>query len=134
MSKTHHDESGKLLDQLGMGLSFLCLIHCLAMPMVMLSLPILARYYLGNPFVHLALAFLIIPVGLISFYRGFIHHRSYKPLFFGIVGMFFISFVPAMVHLGGFQWPETPLVIGGSLIMIYAHYLNRKCCSTCRHN
>ncbi len=121
-------------DQIGTFLSFLCLIHCVLTPFVVLSLPILARYYLANPLIHLALALAIVPVGLWSFYRGYSHHASTKPLVLGIPGIFLVSATPYLVHVQGFDLPESGLVIIGSIFLIIAHRINRRSCQKCAHH
>jgi hypothetical protein len=119
-------------DQIGLGLSVICALHCLLLPFVLLSLPMLARYYLANPFFHVFLALLILPVGTYAFLAGFRHHRNLWVLFLGMPGMFLVVVVPYLVHALNIFLPETALMILGSILLISAHWINRKSCQTCQ--
>jgi hypothetical protein len=118
-------------DKLGIGLSVICLLHCLLLPVVILSLPIMMRFYLGNPLIHLGLALLVVPVGFISFIRGYRHHRKALPLVLGGLGIALISLTPFLVHVLKFGLPENGILISGSVILITAHLQNRKFCQQC---
>jgi hypothetical protein len=118
-------------DRLGMGLSFLCAIHCLLTPIVILSLPILARYYLVHPLVHYGLALVLLPVGLLAFYAGLRHHRNYWVLILGIPGLFVVAVVPYLVHELSLNLNEPVLMVVGSLLLISAHWINRRSCAHC---
>ncbi len=115
-------------DEWGTGLSILCLIHCLVSPIILLSIPILARYYLMHPVVHFILAAGILPVGLVALFSGFRHHRHKVVLWFGLPGLFIISVVPILVHVFRVDLNEPALMLIGSSILVYAHYKNQKAC------
>lgn len=119
------------LDKVGMFLSVVCMIHCLLTPILLLSLPILARYYLAHPWFHLALALLIIPVGLVAFYSGYRHHHNKLVLFLGLPGLLIIAGVPYLVHELLLPIPEAVVMTIGSVMMLSAHWLNKKNCQKC---
>jgi hypothetical protein len=118
-------------DRIGMGLSILCAVHCLATPLVILSLPILARYYLVHPLFHFLLAGVIIPVGLIAFVAGLRHHRNWWVLVLGIPGLVLVTGVPYLVHVQNFNLNEPLMMVLGSLSLVMAHLLNRRSCLSC---
>jgi len=121
------------LDKLGILLSSLCAIHCVLTPLVILSVPMLARYYLAHPYFHALMAVLILPVGLLAFWSGYKHHHKMKVFALGIPGLLVISLVPVFVHNFGFYYSfpldETTLMVLGSALLIGAHWLNRRSCS-----
>ncbi len=121
-------------DRIGMGLSILCAVHCLVTPVIILSIPFLARYYLAHPLFHLVLAFMIIPVGLLAFYSGIRHHHNWWVAAMGIPGLVLVTGIPYMVHVQGFAWNEQALMVAGSVLLVAAHLLNRKSCHTCEHH
>lgn len=122
-------------DKIGMGLSVLCALHCLLTPVIILSLPILARYYISHPAFHLLLALAVVPVGLVAFYSGIRHHKNYWVLVLGFPGLALISLTPYFVHSLGFAWNEPLLLVLGSCSLIAAHWLNRRGCQSCeRHS
>ncbi len=128
--KNHDDLS--TLDRLGMILSALCLVHCLATPVLILSLPLMARYYLLHPYFHWILAMVIVPLGLIAFGRGFRHHRKSAVWVLGIPGLFLVGIVPLLLHSFGL-WVslEPAFVTAGSVLVVLAHWKNLTACSTC---
>ncbi len=118
--------STKSCDWFGMALSGLCAFHCIVTSMFMLWLPIMARYYLGNPYIHVTLALFIMPVGAIAFFAGFKRHRRKQILSMGIMAVLFVGLTPQLIHF--FLLPlNEPLLLGiGSLILIAAHWWNLK--------
>lgn len=130
MSVTNHRFSN-IWDKVGIGLSLLCLLHCLMLPLVILSLPMMARFYLGNALVHLGLALIILPVGLMSFIKGYLHHRSLRPLTIGAGALMIIALAPFAVHVLGWNLPEASMMIFGSITLIVAHLMNRRSCHRC---
>ncbi len=120
-------------DRLGIGLSLLCAIHCVATPMIILSVPIMARYYLAHPYFHLILALMIIPVGMVAFIHGFTHHKNYLVLLLGIPGLFIVTGIPYLIHRLQFDLNEPIFMTIGSGLLILAHWNNRRRCQTCKH-
>lgn len=118
-------------DRVGLWLSFLCALHCIVTPLIILSIPFIARYYLAHPLVHLFLAILIFPVGLIAFVSGFLHHRKKLILALGVPGVLIVAFVPYLVHGLSLPLDEPILMILGSVLLMAAHWGNLKACRNC---
>ena len=121
-------------DKLGIGLSFLCAVHCVVTPLVILSLPIMARYYLANGWFHFFIALFIIPVGIFAFYSGFRHHRNMWVFVLGIPGLFLIGIVPFLVHQLYLPLNEPLMMVVGSGLLITAHVINRRSCGCAVHH
>ena len=120
-------------DKVGMILSAACAVHCVLGPAVILSMPIMARYYLAHPWFHVGFAFFIIPVGLVAFVKGYQHHKSALVLALGLPGLFVVGIVPMLIHNGFLPINEPAAMIFGSALLILAHYLNRKSCGCAEH-
>lgn len=118
-------------DRLGLTLSFVCLIHCLATPLILISLPLLAKYYLLHPYFHLLMAALIIPIAGMAFYSGFKHHHKKMVFILGIPGLFLITFVPWLAHGTNIHISEFIFVSVGSVLMMIAHLMNYRYCRQC---
>ncbi len=121
------------LDKLGMSLSLLCAIHCLLTPVIMLSLPIMARYYIAHPWFHWLMAVMIIPVGLGAFISGYRHHGRISVIILGVLGLVIIGIVPVFFHRALTWWSEPFIMVVGSGFLITAHWINRKSCSCEMH-
>jgi MerC mercury resistance protein len=125
------------LDKLGMLLSSLCAIHCVLTPLIILSVPMMARYYLAHPYFHGIFAGLILPVGVAAFVSGYRHHHNAKVFWLGIPGLLIVSVAPILVHnfgfVRGFPFNETTIMVAGSVLVIWAHWLNRRSCACDLH-
>ena len=67
-------KSGHWLDLTAVGLSGLCLVHCLALPLVIALLPFLARYSDGH--LHLQMLTVVLPLSTLALTVGFRRHRD----------------------------------------------------------
>lgn len=138
MSKHHHHREGAFLDWLGLGLSSLCAVHCLALPFFLTLLP-LAWVGHDNYTFHFLMVVVLIPLGLVAFWRGYKRHRMTTILAMGASGLLFItSGLMAQPgheseHFANFSLPIS-LTVLGSFLLITAHYLNwsHSRCKTCK--
>lgn len=121
------------LDKIGLFLSALCALHCVLTPIIILSIPMMARYYLGSPLFHLVMAIMIIPVGLAAFISGVRHHKNKRVLYYGVPGLLIIGLVPFLVHSLGLPLNEVLLMLLGSYLLIRAHWINRRACACSAH-
>lgn len=119
-------------DKLGMAGSGLCLIHCLAIPVVAGALPSLGIAFLADESVHEILAFFLIALAGLAFIPGYRRHRNRHVVMLMAAGLGLILFATwgnAWIDLHGVG--ETVLSIAGSLLLIWAHYRNHSFCQTC---
>lgn len=108
-------------DGLAVGASVLCLIHCLALPIVIAALPALAaRLDLGEGF-HLAVLAFALPVSAVALGEGWRRHRGLTPLFVGAAGLVLLA-----AGLAFEEWVavETGVTVAGSLLLAGAHVAN----------
>ena len=59
-----------LLDRFSIGLSALCLLHCLATPLVITISPVVATFAFADESFHIALIALVIPTSVIALSLG----------------------------------------------------------------
>ena len=75
-------------DALGLTLSGLCLIHCVAIPVAALSTPTLLGLLAGvDTLTHIVLLAVALPIGGFAFFSSWRRHRSSDTLIIGIVGL-----------------------------------------------
>ena len=65
----------KCWDRAGLALSGFCVLHCLAMPFVLIYLPMLGLEWLAGPRVHLWMLGLGVFIGALAFVPGYRQHR-----------------------------------------------------------
>lgn len=117
-----------LSDKLAIGLSSLCAIHCLAFPLILVSLPTLAALPLDEEAFHLWMLFLVIPISVYALVMGYRLLKHFRLLAFGIVGLLFmISAVALGESLLG-EVGEKALTLIGAAIIAFTHYRNYRLC------
>ena len=108
------------LDMSAIGLSGLCLIHCLALPLLAAFLPV-AGVVGENEWVHRALVVVAVPVSLLALVRN--HDRPGFALRFG-VALTGIALLIAGALVEALHDFETILTVAGGLVLASAHLLN----------
>ncbi|MTI12948.1 MerC domain-containing protein, partial [Sansalvadorimonas verongulae] len=62
-------------DRLAISLSFLCLMHCLALPLLLVTLPSLTVLNLENELFHVGMVAFVIPTSLYALTLGCKKHQ-----------------------------------------------------------
>jgi hypothetical protein len=109
------------LDRIAMGLSGLCLVHCLATA-VLLALLSAAGGFLGSPFIHEVGLTLAMIMGAFSLGRGILEHGYSMPSAVGGLGLGVMAGALTLGHDGG----EFLYSVVGVLILALGHDLNRR--------
>ena len=107
------------LDRLAMGLSGLCLVHCVATA-VLLGLLASAGGFLGSPLIHeVGLTFAMI-LGSIALGKGIIEHGFMMPSAIGALGLGVMAGALSLPHDGR----EPVYTVIGVMILALGHRLN----------
>ncbi|CAM2069164.1 MerC domain-containing protein [Sulfidibacter corallicola] len=131
------------LDVLGVGLSTLCLVHCLLLPLLPLLLAMPALPEIHDERVHTGFLVVIVPIALVALWRGLRHHGRIAVVVWGALGTVLLvlgalaerfgmghSGTPTVLaeHFEHFGTPvETSLTVLGSVLLSGAHLFNRRC-------
>lgn len=111
------------LDAAGAALSSLCLVHCLALPLLALAVPALAgalaHGHEHDHLLHLLLVALALPVSALAFLRGLRLHGRRVPVALALPG-FLLMVAGALAHGVAVQM----LTVSGGLMVAAAHLLN----------
>ena len=111
------------LDQGAIGLSALCLVHCLAFPLIVLALPVASEILPRQWWVHPAIFLLAVPMATVALVRGWQQHRDHRPVAIGGVGLAMLA-VGLMAAEGSAT--EIIFTVAGGAIVATAHLLNRR--------
>jgi hypothetical protein len=87
------EKHSHILHKVGLSLSFLCAIHCLAMPFILVALPIVGESYL-NENGELVLIVSSLVLGVFILIKDYKRHFNKVPLM-----LFSLSFLLVLVHL-----------------------------------
>jgi hypothetical protein len=118
-------------DAWGQVLSLLCLAHCLLLPLVLGTLPVLAGEVLREMPVHLALVVLAGALGVASFVPGFRAHGDWRVPGLGAGGLLLLLLALVALPEGP---AETGTTVAGATLLVGAHGLNRRHCRKCCHH
>lgn len=110
---------GGRLDRIAIGLSGLCLVHCLATA-VMLGLLSAAGGFLGAPIIHEVGLTLAMLLGSVALGRGIFEHGFMMPSAVGGLGLGVMAGALTLPHDGR----EALATVFGVLILALGHRLN----------
>lgn len=110
------------LDGLGVAVSGLCLIHCLALPILLALLPALS-WLAPDEHIHQLLTVAAIPVALMALIPGYRLHRSLATLLGGFGGLGMMVGAPVLLPAYADAVSST-----GAAILVTAHLCNRYQC------
>ena len=110
------------LDGTAVVLSALCLVHCLALPLIVIGVPFLAQFAEGH--LHLQMLVIVLPLSTLALGIGYRRHRNSRILFAGIVGMLLLIIGATVAHAQLGLMADRAFTICGSLTLATAHYFN----------
>lgn len=109
------------MDKAAIGLSLVCLAHCLLSLMPLLILPSLGAAFLEDERFHYGILFLVLPTSLLALVMGFRKHGQYSVPIIGVSGLCVLLLVAL---LGEETTGDIAITVAGSLIVAYAHARN----------
>ncbi|MEW6279869.1 MAG: MerC domain-containing protein [Candidatus Eremiobacterota bacterium] len=115
-----------------MSLSVLCLIHCLAIPLLIGFLPVLAHSFMQHEQFHVMIVGLVMPVAGLGLLPGFLRTRQKRVLYWGAAGLALIT-MAAFGHEVVGERGETLLTVVGALCLFRGHWLNHTRTCACPH-
>lgn len=110
------------LDGAAVLLSTLCLVHCLALPLIVAGLPVLAQYSEGH--LHAQILVVVLPLSTLALILGFHRHRDWKILLGGAAGMLLLIIGATFAHQQLGIATDRAFTIAGSLTLATAHFFN----------
>jgi hypothetical protein len=113
------------LDGAAVALSALCLVHCLALPIIVAGLPFLAEFAEGH--LHLQMLVVVLPMSVVALALGFRRHRSSRIVVAGTVGMLTLVIGATLAHTYLGLAADRAFTIVGAFVLAAAHYFNSVC-------
>lgn len=132
--KNNSQQVRMMWDKIGVGLSGLCLIHCLILPVFAMVLPWFG-HWIEDERVHLLFAAVTVPVALIAFVPAYLRHRRLGILGLGLTGAALLLLGSVGHDLVGHDYAHLCSVVGGASL-VWGHILNFRsrsqsdCCVT----
>jgi hypothetical protein len=121
------------LDTLGLVISGVCLVHCLALPVAALLIP---AFSLGfdeqtDHMFHWWLLAFAVPISSLALWRGAAHSGIRRWLKLGSAGL--LLMLLGVLHLAGPE-SEVPLTMAGVVMLAVAHLKNYALSNRHRHS
>ena len=107
------------LDRIAMGLSGLCVVHCVTTA-VLLGLLASAGGFLGKPIIHEVGLTLAMILGAVALVRGVRDHGFVLPIAVGVTGLCVMAYALSL-HETGY---EPVFTVAGVMILALGHRLN----------
>jgi hypothetical protein len=124
-------ESTDFLDKTGVAVSWLCAVHCLAMPFLISFLPLIGISFLageGFEYIFIGISIVLAMLSLLPAY--FKQHRKIRTLLLFASGICFVVLADAVFEdsLPG----KILFVFVGAGCITAAHFINRRLCRNCQ--
>jgi len=74
-------------DKLSICLSLCCILHCIALPVVILIIPSFASLWINNEKVHVILVLFAVPISLFAMAKSLRIHHNYKCISLAVIGL-----------------------------------------------
>ena len=126
-------------DRLGVSVSFVCGIHCLAMPILLPLIPLLAgSFWIGDAAESWVMTITIL-VAAPALFRGYLLHRKFRVVFIFLLGLMFLLLKSdncvngenGHIHLNFDNFIHYAMAAFGGFSLAIGHWLNLKFCKSC---
>ena len=111
-------------DQIAIALSAICIVHCLAVPLVVAILPIAAVSFGEDQHFHELMLWLVVPTSFLGFLLGYRQHGRSGLVMLGAAGVAVLVAVAIWGHEAWSAPVEISVSVAGSLLLATAHWLN----------
>lgn len=123
-----------ILSRSSVFLSSVCLIHCMATPLLVLALPSFSVFF--TDIVEWVLVLAVVPVSLAAFIPTWLKHRDRTLLVRFLVGVGFVFVSQFLFHQhhhgdAAVQWPGMMSMALGAGLMAWAIYRNNRHTHVC---
>jgi MerC mercury resistance protein len=111
-------------DQVAIALSAICIVHCLALPIVVVALPVAALSLGDNQHFHGVMLWVVVPTSLVGLLLGYRLHQRVGFVALGALGIVVLAAAATYGHAGWSLALEVAVSVAGSLMLGTAHWLN----------
>lgn len=114
----------KHFDQIAIALSAICIVHCLAVPLLIALVPVVTIAMGSDTHFHELLLWLIVPTSFAGFALGYRVHGKIRTVLLGLAGIIVITIVSLWGHGAWSVGLEATVSVAASLVLGTAHWLN----------
>jgi len=124
-----------VLDRSAIGLSVLCLLHCLALPLVLVAGSSFTALWAADEWFHQLLVVLVLPTSIVALLLGCKKHKRWAVLAWGFCGVGVLTLAALFAHDLVGEAGEKILTVIGSMLVVVGHAYNFRLCRSevCDH-
>lgn len=115
-------------DKAAIGLSFICALHCLLLPIAIALLPSAAMFGFDDEWFHRLLLVFVLPVSVFALVSGLKRHKKISVLTIGITGLIILIVDAAFGHEVFGETGERLITLLGSVSVAISHLWNFHLC------
>ena len=124
-----------VLDRSAIVLSVICAMHCLAVPLSVVMVPMASTYWFADEHFHFLLLYLVLPTSALAIFLGCRRHRTFRVIAWGSAGLGLLVVGALLGHDRLGELGEKGLTLLGAGFIVLAHVHNFRLCrqSQCAH-
>lgn len=115
-------------DKAAIGLSFICALHCLLLPIAIALLPSAAMFGFDDEWFHRLLLVVVLPISVFALVSGLKRHQNKTLLTIGITGLIILIVGAAFGHEMFGKTGERLITLLGSVSVAISHLCNFQLC------
>lgn len=118
----------RVFDRCAVGISALCALHCLALPVVLLAFPLLGSSLLSDELFHQLLLWVIVPTSVVAVALARLNHPDRRVLLLVGSGILVLCLGAFWAHDHAARWVDTALSLFGGGLLAVGHIRNFRLC------
>ena len=111
------------LDRVAVTGSAVCMIHCLALPLLLAAAPSLSAIIAIPESFHRWVLLFAAPVAMVALLGGNVRHKVPLPLCLGLIGLALMTIGAFVLREGA---AEIAITVAGSVLVATAHIMNQR--------
>ncbi|MBQ4862526.1 MerC domain-containing protein [Pseudoalteromonas sp. MMG013] len=119
----------KRMDQTAIGISMLCIAHCIFLPLLLVLVPSVGLGFLANETVHQYLVCGALVISFVALSIGCKRHNAWHVLIVGLTGLSCLVFAVVFGHDVLGEMMERVVTLIGSGLIIACHIRNYRLCA-----
>ena len=116
--------ASRYIDRIAIALSTICIVHCLAMPLLIAALPVLAVAFGTDGHFHALMLWFVVPTSALGFGFGYRVHRMAGIVAAGAAAVLVLALVALWGHEHWNRTVEVGVNVTASLLLAGAHWRN----------
>jgi len=109
-------------------ISALCAMHCLALPVLLITFPLLGASVLNDELFHQLLLWVIVPTSIIAVGFARIRHPDVLVLVLMVLGLLVLAGGALWAHDSAPHWVDVAMSLVGGALLAIGHVRNFKVC------